>query len=100
MEDVNPFGGPSEFLVAKILIIDHAVHVRVYRQHFRERPTQVDESTLTVGPDSDRDPGIGHMSISRNAFESWNPRFMQASPVRDAELDGYREWQKYGGVSQ
>ena len=65
---------------------------------FRERPTRVDEGTLAVGPDSDRDPGIGHMSIYRNAFESWNPRFMQASPVRDAELDGYREWQKYGGV--
>ena len=84
--------------VAKILALDEAVHFRVYKERFRERPLRLNESTLTHGSVRDRDGlGFEHIPLSRGALAAWKPVFIQASVVRADELVAYEEWKRSGG---
>ena len=86
------------YAVAKVLVLDEAVHVRVYKERFSERLSRVDEAKLTLGSAYDREGfGFGHIPLSREAFAAWKPVFVQSSSVRAEELDGYQEWKKHGG---
>ena len=86
------------YAVAKVLVLDEAVHVRVYKERFSERPSRVGEAKLTLGSVYDREGfGFGHIPLSREAFAARKPVFVQSSSVRAEELDGYQEWKKHGG---
>jgi hypothetical protein len=89
------------FRVAKILVIDaDAIHVRVYKNLFTTRPSEVDEADLTLGTIYDKDGfGIGHLPLSKEQFSAWGPVFIKRSSVSKDELDGYEEWKEsHGGV--
>jgi hypothetical protein len=87
--------------VVKILVVDpEIVHIRLYKNTFSERPVQIDPSRLSVGTINDPDGfGMGHLPISRNEFQSWDPALIMQSKVTPDELEGYEEWKKdRGGV--
>lgn len=97
--DVYSVENEGSFGVVKILAVESdAVHVRVYKEKYSERPKVVDPNKLTLGSINDRDGfGIGHLPISKATFNSWHPvRITNVAVVRD-ELIGYEEWKRSGG---
>jgi hypothetical protein len=91
----------QDYSIVKVLAVDpEVVHLRLYKNKFRVRPTQIDPSTLSLGKISDSDGfGIGHLPISRSEFSSWRPALIMQSKVTPDELEGYEEWKKdHGGV--
>jgi len=91
--------GDGGFGVVKILVLEpDAVHVRIYKQKFANRPTSVDPRSLTLGGINDSSGmGIGHLPLSRTTFASWQPRFLSQQVVADEELDGYKMWKSGSG---
>ncbi|MHC4434552.1 MAG: hypothetical protein ACYTBS_22165 [Planctomycetota bacterium] len=91
--------GEGWYRVAKTLVVDNeAVHIRLYKDRWKDRPTSVDVDTLSLGTVNDSDGfGMGHLPLSRNAFAAWNPEFLADSTVVEEELEGYRVWQEEGG---
>jgi len=87
------------FKIAKVLTVDEkAVHVRLYKNVFPQRPTQVDPKSLTLGKADDPDGfSIGHLPLSKSLFASWHPVLIMRTTVSEEELEGYREWKKAGG---
>jgi hypothetical protein len=92
-------GEAKNYKVAKVLVVDSdAVHIRLYKNTFGERPSNVDPSTLSVG--SLRDPdgfGMDHMPLSRSSFARWRPRYMTHTSVTDDELQAYKQWKQSHG---
>jgi hypothetical protein len=89
------------YKVAKILAVDSmAVHVRLYKNAFPDRPRSVDVNTLTLGSIHDADGfGIGHLPVTAATFSSWLPVLVARTAVTQEELEGYEEWKKSkGGV--
>jgi hypothetical protein len=89
------------FKIVKVLVNEQDVlHIRIYKNLFRERPEHADQIKLILG--SIEDPhgfGIGHMPISKSEFSSWQPEFIAHSKVTPEELEGYQLWkQSNGGV--
>lgn len=87
--------------VVKVLVVDpDVVHIRLYKNKFPERPTQIDPSRLSVGTIDDPDGfGMGHLPISLTEFQTWDPVLIMRSKVIPDELEGYEEWKKdHGGV--
>ncbi len=86
--------GDGSFGVVKVLVLEpDAVHVRIYKQKFANRPTFVDPQSLSLGGIKDRNGmGIGHLPLSRTTFASWQPFFISQQTVSDEELDGYKMW--------
>jgi hypothetical protein len=82
------------FRVAKVLVVDErAVHVRVYKNRFEERPVTIDAATLSLGTINDKDGfGMGHLPMTRSAFAAWEPVLLQRGSVEPAELEGYEIW--------
>jgi hypothetical protein len=80
--------------VAKVLVVDeHAVHVRLYREKFVEPPMGVEESQLSIGRfDDPQGFGVGHVPVSRATWAGWTPVFLGASTVSPDELAGYEIW--------
>jgi hypothetical protein len=91
--------GEGWFRFAKILVVDdQAIHIRLYKQRFKTRPTTVDPATLDLGTVKDPDGfGMGHLPLSRKAFDAWDPVFLQRGIVEPDELEGYKEWKDAGG---
>jgi hypothetical protein len=91
--------GEGHFGVAKVLAVDEAgVHIRLYKNKFGVRPSQVDVSALDLG--SIHDPegfGMGHMPLSYAAFLAWEPAFLFGCGLDEEELEGYRYWQEAQG---
>jgi hypothetical protein len=87
------------YKVAKILAVDSiAVHVRLYKNSFPNRPHSVDVNTLTLGSIHDADGfGIGHLPITAATFSSWLPMLITRTVVTQEELEGYEEWKKSKG---
>jgi hypothetical protein len=87
------------FSVVKILALDpDIVHVRMYKNKFESRPSQVNVASLVLGSIQDPDGfGIGHMPVARNTFNNWAPVLMTRTAVTEDELVGYEEWKKSGG---
>ena len=82
------------YRVAKVLATDEqAVHVRVYKERFPQRPTAVDLERLTLGSIDDSDGfGVGHLPLSRDEFALWEPSLITTVGVDEEELEGYRMW--------
>ena len=77
--------GDGDFSVAKVLVVeDGAVHARLYKNRFKERPTAIDIKELQVA--------IGHVPLSEAGFRIWESVLMAEQPVTDDELVGYRLW--------
>lgn len=91
--------GEGFFRVCKALVLDEqGVHVRLYKNEWKERPTIVDVSSLSLGGIDDPDGfGMGHLPVSRKEFATWRPVFVQQGTVAKDELDGYEMWKKSGG---
>ena len=92
-------GEAKNYKVAKVLVVDSdAVHIRLYKNSFAERPSNVDPSTLSVG--SLRDPdgfGMDHMPLSRSSFYRWRPHYITHTSVTDDELQAYKQWKQSKG---
>jgi hypothetical protein len=93
--------GESGFGVIKILVVDqHVIHIRKYKNRFTERPYQLDLSRLSIGTIHDPDGfGVGHLPVSAGGFGSWMPSRICSQDLTDEELEGYRYWlEDQGGV--
>src|SRR5262249_54088122 len=92
-------GEAKNYKVAKVLVVDSgAVHIRLYKNTFQERPSNIDPATLSVG--SLRDPDgfvMDHMPLSRSSFYRWHPRYITHTSITEDELDAYRQWKKSNG---
>lgn len=94
----------EEFSVAKVLKLEpDKVHVRIYQQHFAERPRSIDPNVLTLGLGTilDRDNlGLGHLPLRLETFMRHEPLFLTYVEVQPNELNGYNLWKETadGGV--
>jgi hypothetical protein len=84
----------------KILVLDpDVVHLRMYKEVFPWRLNSVDPSTLTLGKLGDEKFGIGHLPMSPETFNSWEPVLLSQQSISEEELEGYKLWkQANGGV--
>ena len=91
----------EEFAIARVLKLDpDIVHVRIYKQHFPQRPHAIDPSQLTLGTIHDEDGfGMGHLPLRLRTFQEREPLFITQAPVSAKELEGYNVWKDAeGGV--
>ena len=88
----------ERFSVAKVLKLEpDKVHVRIYQQHFVERPRSIDPNVLTLGMGTilDRDNlGIGHLPLRLETFMRHEPVFLTYIEVQPNELNGYNLWKE------
>jgi hypothetical protein len=92
--------GEHSFCVAKILVQDDwAVHIRSYADTFSSRPVEIDPSKLTMGSvhKPEEGVGLGHLPLTPEHFNEWEPVLLLQGEVTDDELDGYREWKEARG---
>ena len=91
--------GEGFYRVAKVLVVDHrGVHIRLYKNRWKERPQTVDVTSLTVGSIHDTDGfGMGHLPLTKRAFAAWKPISIGEQPVQKEELDGYEIWKDQSG---
>jgi hypothetical protein len=98
------------YAIARVLAAGRAgVHVRVYSNRYRDRPTTIDRSQLFLAPipdlsdaalnatqpESRPDPGafaIGHLPLRRASFAAWRPRLISVEPLEATDLAEYRAW--------
>jgi hypothetical protein len=98
------------YAVARVLATGRrSVHVRVYSNRYRERPSTMERSQLFLAPmpdlsdaalnathpDSRSDPGafaIGHLPLRRASFAAWRPRLIRVEPLQPSDLEDYRAW--------
>ena len=68
------------FSIAKVLKLEpEIVHVRIYKQHFQQRPRSIDPAALTLGTIHDTDGfGMGHLPASAGNFYGERPHFPDA----------------------
>ncbi len=91
----------DQFAIAKVLKIDpEIVHVRIYKEHFAQRPRSVDPGQLTLGSVFDNEGfGMSHLPLSPASFMERQPFFITHSDVQPDELKGYEVWKEVkGGV--
>jgi hypothetical protein len=91
----------DEFAIAKVLKLEpEIVHVRIYKEHFQQRPRSIDPSRLTLGTVHDEDGfGMGHLPLRLETFQNRKPLFLTHSAVTANELAGYQMWKEAeGGV--
>lgn len=91
----------DEFAIAKVLKVElEIVHVRIYKEHFPQRPRFIDPGRLTLGTIHDEDGfGMGHLPLRFETFQNREPLFLTHSPVTADELAGYQMWKEAeGGV--
>jgi hypothetical protein len=82
------------YRIVKVLVVDEsAVHLRSYANRFKEIPTQVRSSELSMGGiGSPGGFGIGHFPFAREGFSLEGRVLVGREPVSYHELDGYRIW--------
>lgn len=90
------------FSIAKVLKLEQEiVHVRIYKQHFPQRPRSIDPAALTLGTIHDKDGfGMGHLPLRLATFLESEPMFLTHAEVTPQELEGYNVWKDFasGGV--
>jgi len=86
--------GESAFGAIKILLIDqHVIHVRKFKNRFPQRPYDINPASLSIGTINDPDGlGVAHLPVSAAGFASWMPARICRQEVTDEELEGYRCW--------
>jgi hypothetical protein len=98
------------YAIARVLATGRrSVHVRVYSNRYRDRPTTIDRSQLFLAPTPDLsdaalnatqpanrlDPGafaIGHLPLRRASFAAWRPQLIRVEPLETTDLEEYRAW--------
>ncbi len=87
------------FSIAKVLKLEpEIVHVRIYKQHFQQRPRAIDPAQLSLGTVHDTDGfGMGHLPLRMETFQNSEPQFLTYIEVQPAELEGYNMWKEHGG---
>jgi hypothetical protein len=89
------------FSIAKVLKLERdpeIVHVRIYKQHFSQRPRSIDPGALTLGTIHDEDGfGMGHLPLRLVTFMDSEPIFLTHSQVQPEELEGYNLWKETAG---
>lgn len=85
--------------MAKVFVLgEQGVHIRLYTNKWKERPSSMDTSDLSLGGIDDPDGyGMGHLPLTKATFAAWRPIFLQNSTVSKDELDGYVIWKDGGG---
>jgi len=97
-------GDDGSFSLAKVLVVeDQTVHVRIYANRWKNRPSiaEVERTKLSMGNINDKEAGfgIGHLPIQKSTFERWKPVVLKVAPVANDELEGYKMWKEgRGGV--
>ena len=91
--------GEGFYRVAKVLVIDKdGVHIRLYKNKWKERPQIIDTNVLSLGSVIDKDGfGMGHLPLSKRSFAAWKPMVIGQEEVKKDELDGYDMWKEGGG---
>jgi hypothetical protein len=86
--------GDGDYGVAKVLAIaDGAVHVKIYKNKYKQRPTEIELSTMSMGSITDPDGfGLGHIPLQKAGFDKWNPEVVTNQEVTQDELEGYHLW--------
>jgi hypothetical protein len=89
----------SHYSIARLLVVDEvATHVRLYKNRFTSRPTEIDFNDLALGSVHETDrPGIGHLPLRRELFLSWEPELLMIRRVAEEELEGYKLWKESEG---
>lgn len=89
------------FSIAKILKLEaEKVHVRIYKQHFPDRPICIDTEELTLGTIHDKDGfGMGHLPLRLSTFMTSEPSFLTRIEIQPSELQGYNMWKETSGGS-
>jgi hypothetical protein len=92
--------GAGKYGVAKVLVVEpEAVHVRLYKNIFDTRPSEIDPTTLSLGSVlTDEEFGIGHLPLAREGFANWRPVLIMQTTVTKEELVGYELWKDGGSV--
>ena len=82
------------FHVVKVLEVDDVgVHIRIYKERFALRPSRDELGELSLGSVFEgEDFGVGHLPLSHEAFELWEPELIKTEPVDPEELEGYEMW--------
>lgn len=90
--------GDDSFGIVKILALDDStVHLRAYKNKFRQRPGKINPAELSLGRVGDPDGfGIGHFPIAKEGFLKDHPVFIMQQPVTEQELEGYKIWLHQG----
>lgn len=91
--------GDGTFAIVKVLAFTPGmVHVRLYREHFPERPSAVSTADLSLGTVHDETFGIGHVPLTAATFRSWKPVAHGREALDEGEeMDGFRAWQEHSG---
>ncbi|HEY2114093.1 MAG TPA: hypothetical protein VGJ51_03335 [Candidatus Angelobacter sp.] len=86
----------DDFSIAKVLKLEpEIVHVRIYKQHFPQRPRSIDPAALTLGSIHDKDGfGMGHLPLRVATFLNSEPMFLTHVEVLPDELNGYNLWKE------
>jgi hypothetical protein len=89
------------FSIVKILKLHPAgVHIRLYSNHFSQRPTEIDVPALYMAGLT-RKPGeqlgMGHLPLSHTSFSAWRPKLIKIVSVESTELEGYEVWRQAKG---
>jgi len=89
----------DDIRIAKVLKLEpQIVHVRIYKQHFSQRPRSIDPGALTLGTIHDKDGfGMGHLPLRPATFLSSEPMFLTHTEVTARELEGYNFWKESAG---
>jgi hypothetical protein len=94
------FADGDAFSIAKVLKLESdKVHVRIYKQHFPERPRSIDINSLSLGTIHDKDGfGMSHLPLRLETFRQREPFFLTYSEVKPEELEGYEVWKSMGAA--
>jgi hypothetical protein len=86
--------GEGKFGVVKVLAIDPQVtHVKIYKNKYDKRPSEVDINTLSLGSINDKDGfGIGHVPLGKKEFDNWKPVPIGYEKITKEDLEGYEIW--------
>jgi hypothetical protein len=98
------------YAVARVLATGRdGVHVRVYSNRYRERPSRIDRSQLFLVPNVDMtdaalnathpenraDPGAfasPHLPLRRTSFLAWRPKLIRIERLEVDDLADYDAW--------
>jgi hypothetical protein len=91
--------GEKSFSAAKLIAHEDGIcHVRIYKQKFAARPTDLDISSLSLGRLGEPGGfGIGHVPMREQAFQQWHPILIATSDVTSDESEAYTTWKEVGG---
>lgn len=92
--------GDGDIGIVKVLVHEEeTIHIRIYKDRFKQRPKKINPKKLTLGSINDPDGGfgIGHLPIRTSEFLSWIPKLAVESSVTEDELEGYKMWKEGSG---